>query len=419
MSNSKKISIYVFFIFSLFLGFYLGENSSGGSKNDFEVLLPYVKIFEKDFFEAIQQYINNPSVLILSPVHYIIVANLNNFFGSFFITKVFYILLSSVLPLIFYKILQKKININHDLLFLFSCLIFLSPYFRSSSIWITGDNLSLIFFALSVLFYLKAMENTSQKINFFLCVTFLILCSYVRYYYALFIFFYFLEFYKKLDLKWILIILIYCFFVSIPAIFYLYYIISNNDFFHTASNYSNNRINYLSNFFIILSIFLFYLFPFLVFSIKKIFKYYFENRKPIVFLYLFLLLYICLDLIFHLIQIEFSIYGGGVFVKFFELLNFDLKISIFVVSFFAILAIDFLFKDNRKKNYLLLLITIFCFPIFSVFQKYFDPLFYILFFGLFSFKKFDEIIKLDFKKLSFIYAYFSFFLIFAINYYQS
>ena len=32
---------------------------------------------------------------------------------------------------------------------------------------------------------------------------------------------------------------------------------------------------------------------------------------------------------------------------------------------------------------------------------------------------FDEIIKLDFKKLSFIYAYFSFFLIFAINYYQS
>ena len=132
-------------------------------------------------------------------------------------------MLSSVLPLIFYKILQKKINISDDLLFLFSCLIFLSPYFRSSSIWITGDNLSLIFFALSVLFYLKAMENSSQKINFFLCVTFLILCSYVRYYYALFIFFYFLEFYKKLDLKWILIILIYCFFVSIPAIFYLYY----------------------------------------------------------------------------------------------------------------------------------------------------------------------------------------------------
>ena len=44
MSNSKKISIYVFFIFSLFLGFYLGENSSGGSKNDFEILLPYVNL---------------------------------------------------------------------------------------------------------------------------------------------------------------------------------------------------------------------------------------------------------------------------------------------------------------------------------------------------------------------------------------
>ena len=92
----------------MFLGFYFDENSSGGSKRDFEVLLPYVKIFEKGFFEAIQQYANNPSVLILSPVHYILVANLNNFFGNFFITKVFYILLSSSLPLIFYEILKKK-----------------------------------------------------------------------------------------------------------------------------------------------------------------------------------------------------------------------------------------------------------------------------------------------------------------------
>ena len=109
MSNAKKISIYILLIFSLFLGFYFGENSSGGSKKDFEVLLPYVNIFEKDFFEAIQQYIRNPSVIILSPVHYILVANLNILFGSFLITKIFYILLCSILPLIFYKILKKKL----------------------------------------------------------------------------------------------------------------------------------------------------------------------------------------------------------------------------------------------------------------------------------------------------------------------
>ena len=78
--------------------------------------MPYVNIFEKDFFEAIQQYIRNPSVIILSPVHYILVANLNILFGSFLITKIFYILLCSILPLIFYKILKKKINISHDLL---------------------------------------------------------------------------------------------------------------------------------------------------------------------------------------------------------------------------------------------------------------------------------------------------------------
>ena len=419
MSNAKKISIYILLIFSLFLGFYFGENSSGGSKKDFEVLLPYVNIFEKDFFEAIQQYIRNPSVIILSPVHYILVANLNILFGSFLITKIFYILLCSILPLIFYKILKKKINISHDLLFLFSCLIFLSPYFRSSSIWITGDNLSLIFFALSVLFYLKCIDNSSRKINFILCVSFLILCSYIRYYYAPFLLFYFLEFYKKLEYKWILIILIYCFFISIPAIFYFYYIISYGDFFLIASSYSNNRVNYYDNFLIIISIFLFYLFPFLVFKLKKIFKYYLKNKKIFIFLYSFLFFYISFDLILHFNQSEFSIYGGGVFVKFFEFLNLNTKLSIFALSFIAIIAIDFFSKDNRKKNYLLLLITVLSFPIFSVFQKYFDPLFYILFFGLFSFKKFDEIIELNFKKLSFIYIYFSFFLIFAINYYQN
>ena len=419
MSNSKKISIYILLIFSLFLGFYFGENSSGGSKKDFEVLLPYVNIFEKDFFEAIQQYTNNPSVLILSPVHYILIANLNTLFGSFLITQIFYILFSSILPLIFYKILKKKFNISHDLLFLFSCLIFISPYFRSSSIWITGDNLSLIFFALSVLFYLRCKDNLPNKINFFLCVSFLILCSYVRYYYAPFILFYFIEFYKKLDYKWLLIVLVYCFLISIPAIFYFYYIISSSDFFLVASSYSNNRLNYFSNFFIIISIFLFYLFPFLVFKSKKIFKYYFKNSKILIFLYSILFIYISFDLILHLIQIEFSIYGGGVFIKLFELLNLNTKLSVLFLSFIAILAIDFFSKGNRKKNYLLLLITVLSFPIFSVFQKYFDPLFYILFFGLFSFKKLDEIIELDFKKLSFIYIYFSFFLFFAINYYQS
>ncbi len=417
MSNSKKISIYFLFIFSLFVGFYFEENSSGGAKMDFEVLLPYIKIFENDFFNAIQQYAKNPSVLILSPIHYILVANLNNFFGSFFITKIFYILVSSSLPLIFYNILKKKININKDILFLFSCLIFISPYFRSSSIWITGDNLSLIFFALSVLFYLNTNENPSKKTNFFLCVTFLILCSYIRYYYALFILFYIIEFNKRLDFKWILAIFFYCFLISIPALFYFHYIITNNDFLITVSSYSNNKFNYFSNFFIIICILFFYLIPFLFFNYKKIVKYYFKNYKILLILYLLLFLYIGLDLVLKIFTSEFSIYGGGVFLKLFDLLNFNLKLSIYFLSFFAIVAIDFFIKDFRKINYILLLITILSFPIYSIFQKYFDPLFYFLFFGLFSFKKLDEIINLDFKKLTFIYIYFSFFLIFAINYY--
>ena len=47
MSHSKKILTYILFVFSLLIGLYLNENSSGGSKKDFNVLLPYIEVFGK------------------------------------------------------------------------------------------------------------------------------------------------------------------------------------------------------------------------------------------------------------------------------------------------------------------------------------------------------------------------------------
>ena len=83
------------------------------------------------------------------PFFYVIIANLNKLLGKFVI-DIFYVLISSLIPIIFYKTLQKKFTLAKDSLFLLSLIIFLSPNFRSSATWVTTDNLALLFFILSV-----------------------------------------------------------------------------------------------------------------------------------------------------------------------------------------------------------------------------------------------------------------------------
>ena len=93
------------------------------------------------------------------------------------IIKIFYIFLCSFLPLIFFFILKDKFKLDEKILFIFSLIIFLSPYFRSSAIWLLGDNLSLIFFGLSIYFFNK-YELKNKFLRSFLCLFFLILLLY-------------------------------------------------------------------------------------------------------------------------------------------------------------------------------------------------------------------------------------------------
>ena len=75
-----------------------------------------------------------------------------------------YILICSFLPLIFFLILKRKFKFEKEFLFYLSLLIFLSPYFRTSSIWLLGDNLSLIFISLSILLFLKFQDEKKYLI---------------------------------------------------------------------------------------------------------------------------------------------------------------------------------------------------------------------------------------------------------------
>ena len=74
MLVNKKTLIYLFLIFTLLIGFYFEENSSGGAKIDFEVLFPFIKNFSIDFKNGFEIYAGNSSTLLHSPVFYIIIS---------------------------------------------------------------------------------------------------------------------------------------------------------------------------------------------------------------------------------------------------------------------------------------------------------------------------------------------------------
>tara|TARA_Y100000768_G_scaffold387609_1_gene379479 strand:- start:3853 stop:5118 length:1266 start_codon:yes stop_codon:yes gene_type:complete len=417
MSNFKSFLIYLLCSFSLILGLLLGENSSGGAKIDFEYLFPYIQNFALDFKSGLNSYAGDTASVIHSPVFYILLSFFYKIIGNVIIIKFSYIIICCTLPLIFYLILKDKFKLNKNILFIFSLVIFLSPYFRSSAIWLLGDNLSLIFFGLSIYYFNKIDELKKINLkNSFLCLFFLILCCYIRYYYCLFALYYLFFFLRKIQKKHFFLIIIVSFILACPAIFYFYYIFFNFDFGTTVSNYS--QINFYNNSLIILSILLFYIFPFCLLQKNYFVEYLKENMKLIllIFIILFFLYLIGQFLLSDLII--FPSRGGGVFMKITDYININKLFFLTLISFLSLTILDFFFQEKRSQNYSLLLILIFSFPIFTIYQKYFDPLFFLLFFGLIKSNKFKNIFLKEKIFHITIIGYFLSFYIFSLIYYS-
>ena len=80
--------------------------------------------------------------------------------------------------------------------------------------------------------------------------------------------------------------------------------------------------------------------------------------------------------------------------------------------------IDYVFKNNRLENYILLITLILCLPLFTLYQEYLDPLFYLLFFGLTNSAYLKNLILKKSINLTFIYLYFFSFYLFSLIYYR-
>ena len=112
MFLNKKNSIYLVLTFSIFLGYFLNENSSGGGKIDAKILFPYINNFALDFEKGFSTFANNPATIIHSPIFYIFVSFFLKINNSLILINLIYILISSTLPYIFYLILKKSIDME-------------------------------------------------------------------------------------------------------------------------------------------------------------------------------------------------------------------------------------------------------------------------------------------------------------------
>ena len=153
--NSRNIYIiYLFLYFSLLLGFYFNEDFGLGYRTDYSILRMYVPLFEKDFINTLLNF--DKLETSHSPIYYIFVLFLEKISFNETLSRLINLHISLLIPYFFYLCLKTKYRFKKENFYiLIPCIVFFSPYFRSSSIWPASENLSLLFLLISFYFFLK------------------------------------------------------------------------------------------------------------------------------------------------------------------------------------------------------------------------------------------------------------------------
>ena len=160
--------------------------------------------FQKNLFIDFTKWI------AIFPLHYIILSKIQTLVQDQYLLRLFHCTISLIIPYLFYVCLKNKFeNVDKNLLFLFSLIIFLLPSFRSGAIWANSQITGLIFFLLSLVFFtswIKKKDFNRINLDLFLQVAFMSLAVYTRQLYAaVFLYFVFL-YYKNLKFKTFLLL---------------------------------------------------------------------------------------------------------------------------------------------------------------------------------------------------------------------
>ena len=404
---TKKINLFSkVFIFlsmtSLFIGLFFGEDSSGsgGFVADYKNTWGYIEALKNNVFTL------PGSWTVHTPLHYIIISRLNLLFQNEIFLKIIFLNICLSIPTLFFfclKIKYPKIDINN--LVLLTLIIFIFPAFRSSVIWINAHATAMIFF-LSFLYFFLIWEKREYEnrfsVNIFCQIFFLALAVYSRQYYAYFYAYVMIIYFAKFSLVNFLKISFFVLIFSIPGFFLI--------FLEPQVLKTTYDLNFYNTILISSSIILFYLIPFYLlrwFEIKKVI---FKNTKNIKYLVLLILLLLITFFLSTKFNYNYKL-GGGFFLKLSYLL-FNNNILFLSSSVLGLIALVDLFKKD-KNNLLLIIIFLFGFSSYMIFQKYFEPIFFMIFLLMMNYNLTSNIIS-KIKNIYFLYLYFFMYFIVAI-----
>ena len=397
MNKVNNIAFFFVLYFSLLTGFYFDENLNFGSYYDWiNVYVPPIKDFSENFGETLLNY--DQYGQRHSPIFIILLSFLFKIGISFDVIRIINLHLSLSLIFIFYnslKIIFK--NIDKSKLQLLSLVIFLSPTFRSLSIWPDSRLPGLIFFVLSIYFFIKLLKDEKTK-NAWLCSISLLLSAYISPNFSLFAFYFYPIFFLKIKTSEFLKIVFLNFILSLPMFYYLFYLdvnflVAGNTPGYIDGESTNVNFNISNKILIISSIILFHLIPIIInyLSFQKILKFYKKN-------FVIILSILIVLVVFFDYQLNFT--GGGVFFQFSQLF-FGNNYIFYFICFFAISMI-YLVSKKSIHNFYLFIIIVASNVQNTIYHKYYEPLILILFFLLVKNIETEKFFK---NNINFIYLY--------------
>ena len=392
----KNVSFFLFFYLTLVIGFFFGENLNYGSYGDWigsnrEPIKDFSNNFTYTFLNFDSYgHRHSPVYLIFLSLFLDLGLDLNQI-------RLVHLHLCISLIIIFYQCLKLLFtNINNNYLFLLSLIIFLSPTFRSLAIWPDSRLPGLIFFVLTIYFFLKFRKTDNSKYTWYTCIS-LVVASYISPNFSVFFIYFFLFFLKKVKFRELGFLLIFNFLASLPILYYIFILDVNFLAAGKTPGFSNESISFSFNLsdklMIISSIIFFHLSPILIMDN------FFNQFKTFLIKRLIILVPLVACLIYFF-NYQLSYTGGGVFFILSNLL-FDNNYCFYIGSLFFIGFVLYIASLSLNNFFLLTLLIVSNIQN-TIYHKYYEPLIFIIFFTLIKYPGIENFLK---KKNNILYIY--------------
>jgi len=394
--SRNNIFFLLFLYLTLIIGFIYGENLNHGAYSDWvKVNRDLIKDFSNNFTYTFLNYDSYGHRH--SPIYLILLSLFLDLGFDIGQVRFIHLHLSISLIVIFYQCLRLIFtNINNNYLFLLSLIIFLSPTFRSLAIWPDTRLPGLIFFVLTIYFFLRFKITNNLRYTWYTCGS-LLISSYISPNFSIFFPYFFFFFLKKVKFKELSFLIIFNFLASLPILYYIFILDVNFLAAGTTPGLNNESINFSFNLsdklMIISSIIFFHLLPIL-------FMDNFFNQFKIFIFKKFIILIPLVVCLIYFFNYQLSYTGGGVFFILSNLL-FNNNYLFYIGSFFFISFVLYISSLNFNNFFLLSLLIVSNIQN-TIYHKYYEPLIFIMFFTLIKYPEVENFLK---KKNNIFYLY--------------